>query len=597
MTNTEKQEIIEAVLAALATNSKTIAQLSPKTSLIDSDLFEVAGGSRVTYAVLKELIRDGLALASQLSNYVTGDAAMMYLAKLDTDTGTIDFKESPCVMLDGFKDVNGYTPATGDLFYENRSGYQIWIKTAAGATGEHANTHVVYVNKNDNHIYRWTGTTMQQIGGGDAASVLVDVYVDGTDLVMVFNTTDGEETVRIDISDEFDPSNYYDKSAVDTLLAGKVSTTRKVNNKPLSSDVTLAASDVGAVPTTRTVNGKALSQNINIGINDIDGLAAAIANAGSGAVSVSTNQDGTFTITVGSDSYTINLNHTHPDMAKLVVCEESELPSTLQTDTIYAQVDDSSNPTEIEKLYIAGLEFSAGTPDTSPRLVLPRDSSEIDFDGSSSAPLVVRGQNLTQALTISVTGDLTVTLNGSSVASISASDANSGVSLLITKGSNFSSGTVAFSSNELESRSVSVVDTYVPTLPEGFVANTAWNGANGSGENFSAPGEQTGYCTTPKIKITGSGTGTLYIKAGYVKGVDIPAGMNVFFQYNWGNSNAAYSQNADPRTITMNNGYGTVYNYLSATMKMSEIDDCYIYEVGTGYLWKGKNVPNTPPSI
>lgn len=165
MTNAEKQEIIEAVLAALATNSKTIAQLSPKQSLIDSDLFEVAGGSRVTYQTLRSLIREGLALESQLSNYVTGDAAMMYLAKLDTETGTVDYKESPLVMLDGFKGVNGYTPVTGDLYYENWNGYQIWIKTQGGAQGIVANPNVAYVNKNDGAIYRWTGSSMVRIGG------------------------------------------------------------------------------------------------------------------------------------------------------------------------------------------------------------------------------------------------------------------------------------------------------------------------------------------------------------------------------------------------------------------------------------------------
>lgn len=173
MTNAEKQEIIEAVLAALATNSKTIAQLSPKQSLIDSDMFEVAGGSRVTYQTLRSLIREGLALESQLSNYVTGDAAMMYLAKLDTETGTVDYKESPLVMLDGFKGVNGYTPVTGDLYYENWNGYQIWIKTQGGTQGVIANTNVAYVNKNDGAIYRWTGSSMVRIGGSAVINDLV----------------------------------------------------------------------------------------------------------------------------------------------------------------------------------------------------------------------------------------------------------------------------------------------------------------------------------------------------------------------------------------------------------------------------------------
>lgn len=57
-----------------------------------------------------------------------------------------------------------------------------------------------------------------------------------------------------------------------TLSASDVSavpTTRKVNNKALSSDITLSASDVGAVPTTRTVNGEALSSNVTLNASDI----------------------------------------------------------------------------------------------------------------------------------------------------------------------------------------------------------------------------------------------------------------------------------------------------------------------------------------
>lgn len=177
MTEQEKQEIISAVLSAIRTNSKTIAQLSPKQSLNDSDMFEVEGGSRVTYLVLKNAIREGLALASQLSDYLTEENAAIYLAKLDTKTGTIDSRESPCVMLDGFKDVNGYTPVTGDLYYENKRGYQIWVKDVNGESGWKANTHATYVNKNEGAFYRWTGTKMERIGGG--VTVINDLTTGG----------------------------------------------------------------------------------------------------------------------------------------------------------------------------------------------------------------------------------------------------------------------------------------------------------------------------------------------------------------------------------------------------------------------------------
>ncbi len=55
-TNDEIQSIVSAVLSSLQTNSKTIEQLTPVTMLSDSDVFEIAGGRKVSYKVLKDLI-------------------------------------------------------------------------------------------------------------------------------------------------------------------------------------------------------------------------------------------------------------------------------------------------------------------------------------------------------------------------------------------------------------------------------------------------------------------------------------------------------------------------------------------------------------
>ena len=76
-----------------------------------------------------------------------------------------------------------------------------------------------------------------------------------------------------------------------TLAAGDVGavpTSRTVNGKALSANVTLAASDVGAVPTSRTVNGKALSSNITLTADDVSaipssqkGVASGVATLGS----------------------------------------------------------------------------------------------------------------------------------------------------------------------------------------------------------------------------------------------------------------------------------------------------------------------------
>lgn len=51
--------------------------------------------------------------------------------------------------------------------------------------------------------------------------------------------------------------------------ADVVPDTRTINGKPLSADVTLAASDVSAVPVARTVNGKALSADVALAAGDV----------------------------------------------------------------------------------------------------------------------------------------------------------------------------------------------------------------------------------------------------------------------------------------------------------------------------------------
>ncbi len=56
MTDSEKQTIIDAVLSALRTNSRTIDQLTPVSSLTPSDYFEVNGGRKIAYSDLANLI-------------------------------------------------------------------------------------------------------------------------------------------------------------------------------------------------------------------------------------------------------------------------------------------------------------------------------------------------------------------------------------------------------------------------------------------------------------------------------------------------------------------------------------------------------------
>lgn len=59
-----------------------------------------------------------------------------------------------------------------------------------------------------------------------------------------------------------------------SVLNSYVPKTRTVNNKALSSNISLSASDVGAVPTSRTVNGKALSSNISLNASDVGAVSS-----------------------------------------------------------------------------------------------------------------------------------------------------------------------------------------------------------------------------------------------------------------------------------------------------------------------------------
>lgn len=54
---------------------------------------------------------------------------------------------------------------------------------------------------------------------------------------------------------------------------GAVPTSRTVNSKALSSNISLTASDVGAVPTSRTVNSKALLSDITLTASDVSAVA------------------------------------------------------------------------------------------------------------------------------------------------------------------------------------------------------------------------------------------------------------------------------------------------------------------------------------
>lgn len=81
-----------------------------------------------------------------------------------------------------------------------------------------------------------------------------------------------QDALKWDTAPTAGSRNAVNSDAVYQALQGRVPTTRKVNGKPLSSDITISAEDIsGMVPTTRKVNGKPLSSDITLAVDDISG--------------------------------------------------------------------------------------------------------------------------------------------------------------------------------------------------------------------------------------------------------------------------------------------------------------------------------------
>ncbi|MSS16185.1 hypothetical protein [Sodaliphilus pleomorphus] len=95
MTEQELQSVINAVLSSIKTNSRSIGQLTGVQTLSDSDCFEVAGGRKIAYSVLRDLIF--AAAKTKLENMQTDIAnsvlqSVSFDAKSSTATLTIKQK-------------------------------------------------------------------------------------------------------------------------------------------------------------------------------------------------------------------------------------------------------------------------------------------------------------------------------------------------------------------------------------------------------------------------------------------------------------------------------------------------------------------------
>ena len=142
-----------------------------------------------------------------------------------------------------------------------------------------ASTSIQIADYSDSDTYR-TGKTITIINNYDteAASSASFVILNGADGTGTVNQVDGVEPAGASKNVALQAVRYVEqelsseqKNQALTNI-GAVPISRTVNNKALSSNITLTAADINAVPTTRTINGYALDSDISLTAANINAV-------------------------------------------------------------------------------------------------------------------------------------------------------------------------------------------------------------------------------------------------------------------------------------------------------------------------------------
>jgi hypothetical protein len=141
-----------------------------------------------------------------------------------------------------------------------------------------------------------------------------------------------------------------------TLAAlGGVPTTRTINSKALSTDITLSYSDVGAVPTSRTVNGKALSSNITLSAADVSARPSSWTPTAADVGAVPTSR------TVNGKALSANISLSAADVGARA---DSWLPTVAEIGAVASSDSRLTNSREWTGETISQAEAEAGTATT-----------------------------------------------------------------------------------------------------------------------------------------------------------------------------------------------------------------------------------------
>jgi len=340
-------------------------------------------------------LRVGQLLMDIVKYFYDNDAAaseylQQHFAMVNDGTQLLNWQQSPIVILhtmgETYDEGDFSSLSQGENYY--RAGFIMEANgQGGGINGETPKANVLYVNLANDTLYTWNGASFDAItsGGGGSISgddIIKNAYYSNGNLVLIVETESGDKTVSIPVN--FDASNY--------------------------------------VPTSRTVNGKALSNNITLSQSDIPGLVAALAakvksvsvNNGTpaqpdsnGNVNIQVQTGSTIppadtapqmdgnTALVGSSAKYAREDHVHPhDSTK---ANTSDVYSKTQADTLLAGKQDT-------------LTFDS-TPTASSTNPVTSGGVKTYVDGKASITGITTSQDGTFTIALSDGNSYTVNLN------------------------------------------------------------------------------------------------------------------------------------------------------------------------------------------
>lgn len=214
---------------------KNVSDLNDDTSTYPVDKADTLTGLNSTVTELNQLHE---------SNVTTADLQKLHNAGSANGVATLDENGLvPSTQLPGFVDdvieintISATAPTTcakGDKYYNSASA-KIFTATATntwGTTGQTPETDAIYVTKDTNMSYRWSGSALVQIGADKLKGYTQVLTGDGTTTQYTLNHNLGTRDVTIEV---YRNSSPYDKIYPEILHTDTATATLRFSPAPAS---------------------------------------------------------------------------------------------------------------------------------------------------------------------------------------------------------------------------------------------------------------------------------------------------------------------------------------------------------------------------